>query len=80
MSSEYSIQMILFETQKYIYVPNIELLLLFFFLTYGHIHSLVSTLPNFAEVDVENDNVVLTTLFCSNQRQNGQRWFDVAQY
>ena len=73
LSSEYSIQMILFETQKYIYVPNIELLLLFFFLTYGHIHSLVSTLPNFAEVDVENDNVVLTTLFCSNQRQNGQR-------
>ena len=31
LSSEYSIQMILFETQKYIYVPNIELLLLFFF-------------------------------------------------
>ena len=73
MSSEYSIQMILFETQKYIYVPNIKLFLYIFFLTYGHIHNLVSTLPNFAEVDVENDNVVLTTLFCSNQRQNGQR-------
>ena len=73
LSSEYSIQMILFETQKYIYVPNIKLFLYIFFLTYGHIHNLVSTLPNFAEVDVENDNVILTTLFCSNQRQNGHR-------
>ena len=65
--------MILFETQKYIYVPNIKLFLYIFFLTYGHTHNLVSTLPNFAEVDVDNDSVVLTTLFCSNQRQNGQR-------
>ena len=80
MSSEYSIQMILFETQKYIYVPNIKLIFYYFFLTYGHIHNLVSILPNFAEVDVENDNVVLKTLFCSNQRQNRQRRFDVAQY
>ena len=74
MSSEYSIQMILFETQKYIYVPQIKSIFLFFFFNiWSYSQPSFDIAPNFGEVDVENDNVVLTTMFCSDQRQNRQR-------
>ena len=29
-----------------------------FFFSYGHIHNVVSTLPNVVKIDVENDSIV----------------------
>ena len=45
---------------------------LFFFFAYGHIHNVVSTLPNVVKTDVENDNFVL-------KLWNWERWFDVVK-
>ena len=47
---------IFFEAQKYYFAFELRLN---FFLN-GHIHDVVSTLPNVMKIDVENDNVVWT--------------------
>ena len=48
---------IFFEVQKYYFV--FESMLIYFF-SNGHIHNIVSTLPNVVKIDLENDNVVST--------------------
>ena len=55
-------------------------ILFLFFFTNGHIHNVVSTLPNVEEIDVKNDNVVSTLTNVQIKRRNGQRWFDIAQH
>ena len=48
---------IFFEAQEYfVFESRLD----FFFKKNGHIRKVVSTLPNVAKIDVENDNVVST--------------------
>ena len=73
LSPLYSLQIIFLWSSKILYCVCLVCFLspfFFFFFAYGHIHNVVSTLPNVVKTDVENDNVVLTLW-------NWQRWFNV---